>query len=183
MKPTRLALRDSIRIFEVANQLVAIVVGNKPTGCPGPRLCKARAGCFDLACECGFDCRGPAAERYFIVQPIQAFLKVGEIRVRHADGIDSHRIQNVDSQSEMLAERSEMTPILGFSQNFSLEAAFKDALKKLDPSGLKEPSLVEVVSLGALYGGFSGFSRMFVRVETRHDLSGWVSRKNRQGLT
>ena len=58
---------------------------------------------------------------------------------------------------------------IGFSQNYSLDEAFKDALQKLQlvssPASEAEPSMVDVVSMGAVYGGFSGYSRMFVRVE------------------
>jgi hypothetical protein len=169
MKLSRIASRESIRIFELNGQLVAIVVGSKPESCQGPSLIKTRPGCFDLRCKCPDKCEGqPMAGKYFVVQPLEAGLPADKIKVRHAGGTESIAVRPMDPAAEKANGDS---ALLGISQDFSLEAAFKDALGKMDPKNPKPPGLMEVVSMGALYGGFSGFSRLFVRVASTPDFA------------
>jgi hypothetical protein len=76
---------------------------------------------------------------------------------------------------------------MGFSPNFSLDEAFNDALGKLRLNAVSgtasnEPSMVDVVSMGTMYGGFSGYSRLFVRVE-QSKLLDLVGASRRQAST
>jgi len=98
-------------------------------------------------------------EAYVIVQPVNVGSELGDVQVWHADGC-------VRTQVECLRpdDRPDNSAVLGISQDFSLEMAIKDALAQVAPNPRKEPQLFEVVSMGALYGGFSGFSRIFVRM-------------------
>ena len=56
----------------------------------------------------------------------------------------------------------------GCSQAFHLDEAFEDALRHLPVFQGTDRSLplplVDVVAIGALYGGFSGFSHLFLRI-------------------
>jgi hypothetical protein len=166
-----LARRDSISLFQINDDVIAIVSGTKPRHCEGPRLVRQGGGKFSLECNCQKACiqRSDPSDRFFLVQPIAPKTKTGEIEVVHRDGRERLKI------CPLAPTKSDIRPAaagaFGVSQDFSLEAAFKDALSKLNPKSLHAPSLVEVVSMGALYGGFSGFSRLFVRVEaTPYDL-------------
>jgi hypothetical protein len=176
MKHSILASRDSIRVFQLNGQMVAIVVGSKPQSCQGPNLIRTRPGCFDLRCKCPDKCESqPTAGKYFIVQPLEAVVSADTIKVRHAGGTDSILVNPIDSAD---AKTTGDSALLGISQDFSLEAAFKDALSKVDPKNARPPGLMEVVSMGALYGGFSGFSRLFVRVASTPDFATLARRKS-----
>jgi hypothetical protein len=176
MKSSKLASRESIRVFQLNGQSVAMVAGSKPEACQGPKLIKTRPGCFELRCKCLDKCESqPVAGKYFIVQPLEAGLSADTIKVRHAGGTDSIAVHPMDPAE---AKATGDSALLGISQDFSLEAAFKDALSKIDPKNPRPPGLMEVVSMGALYGGFSGFSRLFVRVASTPDFGTLTRRKN-----
>jgi hypothetical protein len=97
-----------------------------------------------------------------VIQPLKGRFSSGHVKLLHADGRDNLKIQKLPARGRELPDGS----VLGVSQDFSLEASFQDALRRLDPESMRHANLVEVVSMGALYGGFSGFSRLFVRVDT-----------------
>lgn len=163
MKHWRFANRESIRVFVSNNHIVAIVSGKKPKQCGGPQLAQLPSGRWGLRCECAEECihRSVSDDDYFIVQPLADVGDRSQIAVIHRDGCDELKLESIS----MVAAPSSDCGILGISQDFSLEAAFKDALAKIGPEPDRTPGLVEVVSMGALYGGFSGFSRLFVRLE------------------
>ena len=57
----------------------------------------------------------------------------------------------------------------GYSDNFSFDEAFRDALNHLAPSEPQHPdelTTIRVTNVGALFGGFVGFNKMFVSVKT-----------------
>ena len=163
MKPSKLVQRDSIRVFSLSGRLVVIVTGHKAADCKGPRLFASNKH-LELRCDCSGRCHPKhIGGEYFLVQPIDGDPS-NTVNVRHANGVDYVVVQDLDLDKNA----GESESILGISQDFSLEAAFKDALRKINPAG-RQPTLVEVVSMGALYGGFSGFSRLFVRVSSIRD--------------
>jgi hypothetical protein len=166
MKTWRFANPRSIRLFELDQHVIAIAIGTKPRSCQGPKLAVLASGRLVLHCECAEECtRHPEREDdYFIVQPLTGLHRKREIEVLHRDGCDLVRVE-VLSTGELAQSASVGSAIFGVSQDFSLEAAFKDAIGKFDLKTGQSPGLVEVVSMGALYGGFAGFSRLFVRVE------------------
>src|SRR5258708_2704208 len=107
MKPSTLASRESIRIFQLNGQLVAIVTGSKPEACQGPNLIKTRPGCFELRCKCPDKCESqPVAGKYFIVQPLEAGLSADMIKVRHAGGTDSIAVHPMDQADDKASQDS-----------------------------------------------------------------------------
>jgi hypothetical protein len=55
----------------------------------------------------------------------------------------------------------------GYSQNFSFDEAFKDAMKKLPEGPPPQPdqmTQLTVVDIGAQLGGIAGFRHLFVRI-------------------
>ena len=164
MKTWKLANRRSIRLFEFNQNIVAITIGKKPRHCAGPQLTVLNSGRLVLHCECAEECTqlSDREDDYFIVCPLAGLRKTREIEVLHEAGCDLLHLEPLSGERSAPLSQSS---VLGISQDFSLEAAFKDALAKLNPKTSQTPGLIEVVSMGALYGGFSGFSRLFVRVE------------------
>ncbi len=61
---------------------------------------------------------------------------------------------------------------IGYSNKLSFDEAFADAIKKLPPSSAKFPDMletVEVVQIGASFGGIAGFHRLEVRIRAYPD--------------
>lgn len=61
---------------------------------------------------------------------------------------------------------------VGYSNKLSFDEAFQDALRKLPPASVKFPDMletVEVVHIGASFGGIAGFHRLEVRIRAYPD--------------
>lgn len=61
---------------------------------------------------------------------------------------------------------------VGYSNKLSFDEAFADALRKLPPPSVKFPDMletVEVVQIGASFGGIAGFHRLEVRIRAYPD--------------
>lgn len=61
---------------------------------------------------------------------------------------------------------------IGYSNKLSFDEAFADALRKLPPPSVKFPDMletVEVVQIGASFGGIAGFHRLEVRIRAYPD--------------
>ena len=165
MKDWKLGNVESIRVFAIGgrNEVVILVSGRKAAGCGGPKpILKGRATVI-LQCDCKSRLQHAALaaqDSYFVIEPIELVAPLRSIDVVHSAGSDQMAVESLNGHRPSLAESA-----IGFSQDFALEEAFKVAVGKLTPARSAEPSLVEIVSAGALYGGFSGFSRLFVRVE------------------
>jgi hypothetical protein len=159
MKSWRFARRRSIRLFKLDHHIVALVVGTKPRTCEVPKLKVLGAGRVVLHCECAKECTQHSGKEddYFIVAPLTGLESPSPVELLHKEGTD---LLTVEALSECHTVQGSGKPtILGVSQDFSLEAALKDALCKLSLVPDPAPGLVEVVSMGVLYGGFSGCSR------------------------
>lgn len=159
MSPQKLAHLESVRLFSVIGRHVAVVTGKKPRGSEMPRL--VNEGLHRLVLEL-INTDRPAngkLEAYVLVQPVHIPAECSDVQVWHADGCIRTKVETLRPD-----DRTENSAVLGISQDFSLEMAIKDALLRLEPNAEREPQLFEVVSMGALYGGFSGFSRLFVRM-------------------
>lgn len=101
-----------------------------------------------------------------------------QVTVHHAEGADAVDIEECPGELEPYAQTvapgAATTPCpegaveaTGFSPNLSFDEAFADAIAKLPP----DPAIfadavarVQVVEIGGLFGGFPGFSDLFVRV-------------------
>lgn len=100
----------------------------------------------------GFETQPPALEHSAPVEsrPLTASEKagiLGDIAVRYREAI-------------------------GYSNKLSFDEAFADALKKLPPPSVKFPDMletVEVVQIGASFGGIAGFRRLEVRIRAYPD--------------
>jgi len=61
---------------------------------------------------------------------------------------------------------------IGYSNKLSFDEAFADALRKLPPPAVRFPDMletVEVVQIGASFGGIAGFHRLEVRIRAYPD--------------
>ena len=101
-----------------------------------------------------------------------------QVTVHHADGADQVDIEECPGElapyAQTMAPGGAAVPCpegaveaTGFSPNLSFDEAFADAIAKLPP----DPAIfadalarVHVVEIGGLFGGFPGFSDLFVRV-------------------
>jgi hypothetical protein len=162
MNPPKLAQRDSVRLFSIHEQNVAVVTGKKPKNYEVPHLTKhgEKRLLVEFPASEGLAPESGGLDSYIIVQPVLITAKLGAVEVWHADGCDRVQVEALGPNASEAASDG----IFGSSQDFSLEAAIKDALSRLTPEAQREPQLFDVVSMGALYGGFSGFSRLFVRM-------------------
>jgi hypothetical protein len=162
MNPPKLAQRDTIRLFSIHDQNVAVVTGKKPRNHEMPHLVKQgeRRLVLEFAASEGFSPQAGGSDSYIIVQPVSVTAKLGAVEVWHAEGCDRVEVEPLKAE-----DRATDPEMFGISQDFSLETAIKDALSRLSPEAQqREPQLFDVVSMGVLYGGFSGFSRLFVRM-------------------
>jgi len=79
------------------------------------------------------------SDRFFLVQPIVARTKAGELEIVHRDGRDRLKIEILTHRESDLSWSA--AGVFGVSQDFSLEAAFKDALTKTESSIVADPKL------------------------------------------
>jgi hypothetical protein len=160
---TILAHREAIRVFYVNKQHVILVSGSRPTGA----LIRIVPGSHDSKVP-GFrlEVSGPDAddrlESYYLVEPILGPLLREHVSVEHSHGRDIVKVETLTSLSPSRGKGEIST---GTSQSFSFEEAFHDALRRLPQTQTGRDYLIQVISLGAVYGGIQGFSRMFVRLE------------------
>ena len=105
------------------------------------------------------------------------------ITVHHADGADQVPIQEYGKDLEAYADAVRGSAdrscppgadeATGFSRSLSFDEAFAHALANLPPlppSGVADALVrVQVVEIGALFGGIAGFNDLFVRVCRTHD--------------
>jgi hypothetical protein len=104
------------------------------------------------------------------------------VTVHHADGQDAVDIEDCGDDLAMFtaAVADEQTgttaapaaEATGMSSNLSFDEAFADALAKLPPSTPTHPdslTSVDVVHIGALFGGIAGFHHLVVRVRSTSD--------------
>jgi hypothetical protein len=104
------------------------------------------------------------------------------VTVHHADGRDDVDIEEYgndlapfaalvsDERSE--SDSSQPAEATGMSSRLSFDEAFADAMSKLPPSTATHPdalTTVDVVHIGALFGGIAGFHHLVVRVRSVSD--------------
>jgi hypothetical protein len=169
--------KDTVRILFTQNQHVVIVTGKKRSRCAEIELVEMtqnpRIPVLAIQCRCNdiaeHSCYSGYAN-YCVVMPVLAGTLRPYISLLHRDGTEVVKVETLPAL--VLGDAGNaglLASAIGFSQNYSLDEAFNDALKKLglcpSSSSERETSVVDVVSMGAVYGGFSGYSRMFVRVE------------------
>ena len=178
------ASRELVRIFYAHNQHIAVVTGKKPRHCAAVDLIRSsrQSGTptFSIVRSASGDPEvvDATADRYYLVKPLLPGPARAHIKVRHLGGVQRVAVETLSTNGRQthgkwatpaIARRQDdVESALGYSQNFSMDEAFNDALNHLPVLGDRRNNrltLVDVVSMGAIYGGFSGFSRLFVKVE------------------
>jgi hypothetical protein len=179
-------------------------MGKKPRRCPEIELVEMtrnpRVPILSVQCRCNSIAEhacDSGLDSYCLVKPVIAGPIRPYVTFLHRDGSDLVKVEAIAETAApepmtrsltAIENRPPLVPDLlgsaiGFSQNYSLDEAFKDALQKLrlvpSPASDAEPSMVDVVSMGAVYGGFSGYSRMFVRVEQSRILAATSDRSKK----
>lgn len=162
-----LARKDIARSFYVQGRHVMLVQGKKPSGSE-----------VDLT-ETGLDLgissltlamaqhvtSDAATERYYLVRPVFA-----KGPMRHAVRLIHQAGRELIPVEPLVCRAVKPTgAATGISQDFRFDEAFEDALRQLPAFQAANRSLplplIDVVAMGAVYGGFAGFSRLFLRVE------------------
>jgi hypothetical protein len=178
------ASRELVRIFYTHNQHIAVVTGKKPRHCAAVDLIRSSrqsdTPTFSIVRSPSSDSElaDATADRYYLVKPLLAGPARGHINIRHLGGVQRVTVEKLSMNGKqphgkcaaprVARRKDDVESALGYSQNFSMDEAFNDALSHLPVLGDRRNNrltLVDVVSMGAIYGGFSGFSRLFVKVE------------------
>jgi hypothetical protein len=84
-----------------------------------------------------------------------------------AEGQPPPAIRLTDSHEVEFGKPIQPREATGYSENFSFDEAFRDALNNLPASEPQHPdelTTITVTTVGALFGGFVGFNKMFVSV-------------------
>lgn len=162
MENLPLASRHSARCFYIQDRHVILVSGAKPS-LAEVVLHESGSGLI-LCLTAAF--AAPPGDTYYLVRPIfSPGAMLAHVRLCHRDGTDLLPVELMACGGDC---RSCPT---GCSQSFCLDEAFADALRQLPMFAQADASrplpLVDLVAMGALYGGFSGFSRLFVRLRER----------------
>lgn len=163
MLTPRLATKEVARVFYLCNRHVMLVQGSKPRNSEVYLLEDTRSCGTILALKL------PAgippslvADTFYLVRPLFAQCPMRpSVQLEHQAGKESVPV-------EPLGCRPSSVSITGRSQAFRFDEAFADALRQLPVFQQADPALplplVDVVAMGALYGGFAGFSHLFLRV-------------------
>jgi hypothetical protein len=179
------ASRELVRIFYAHNQHIAVVTGKKPRHCAAVDLIRSSRQSdlptFSIIRSVSRESEPSVeatADRYYLVKPLLPGPARAHINVRHLGGIERVTVETLSTTGKethakrpiptIARRKDDVESALGYSQNFSVDEAFNDALSHLPMLGDRRnnrPTLVDVVSMGAIYGGFSGFSRLFVKIE------------------
>jgi len=164
MDPILLASRHSARCFYIQGRHVLVVSGPKPASSDVVLRESHPAVTLALTVPAG----APLDDTYYLVRPIfSPGPLLAHVRLCHREGSDLLPVELMACAGDC------RTCPTGCSQSFRLDEAFADALRQLPMFAKADASrplpLVDLVALGALYGGFSGFSRLFVRLEERQE--------------
>jgi hypothetical protein len=160
MEPPELAPMDLARVFYLQNQHVIAAIGQKA---PGSEVEVLESVAADGTVRLRLHQSSPPGlltDTYYLVRPVLPKGPMrGSIRVLHAAGGLAVPVEPLNCAAFR---------VTGHSPSFRFDEAFEDALRQLpmfstNPPGQGLP-LVDLVAMGAIYGGFSGFSRLFVRV-------------------
>ena len=152
------ATKDVARTFYAHGSHVILVQGPKPHDAE-VTLVEREPGAVSLMMTAGTAETSISPDTYYLVKPVFAKAPMRRVvTLLHGAGRESMPVEELACGCGT-----------GSSQAFNLDEAFQDALRRLPifalaPEG--EPlALVDLVAIGAIYGGFSGFSHLFVRVQ------------------
>ena len=160
-----LALKTIACSYYAQGSHVMLIQGDKPAGCEvSLREGGFQLGISNLTLSLDDVADTPDVDRYYLLRPVFSNGPMRtSIRLVHRDGQELIPVEPLSCRRHSRAT--------GASQTFCFDEAFEDALRQLPPfNGANTQAalpLVDIVAMGALYGGFSGFSRLFLRVEAR----------------
>lgn len=167
MEIQMLAAKDIARSFYVQGRHVMLVQGNKPWGTEVElNETGFDRGISNLTLAMAQDITStPVSARYYLVQPVFAKGPMRTaIRLIHQAGRELIPVEPLVCRAV-----TPSGPATGSSQDFRFDEAFEDALRQLPAFQAASRSaplpLIDVVAMGAVYGGFAGFSRLFLRLE------------------
>jgi hypothetical protein len=165
MEHPALAMKTIASSYYAQGSHVMLIQGDKPAGCEvSLREGGFQLGISNLTLSLNDVAPTPDVDRYYLVRPVFSNGPMRtSIRLIHRDGQELIPVEPLSCRRPSRAT--------GASQTFCFDEAFEDALRQLPPfhnADTQAPlPLVDIVAMGALYGGFSGFSRLFLRVEAR----------------
>ena len=180
-----LAGRTRIRAIRTAHNLLIVAEGELPT--PGFRVAiepdprKIHPQQFDLL-RCPLPGVFPQVLTPFRhAETVRFPPEAPTVTVHHADGADEVAISECGPELSAYVEAVRGAPdrrcppgadeATGFSRRLSFDEAFADALAKL-PSrepGADRLTRLQVLDVGALFGGLAGCHDLYVRVCRAHD--------------
>ena len=162
MNDLPLATVDQARIFYLLGQHVIAIAGQQPSG---SRVELQESKTHDVPAlaillHAGSGCSA-VAESYYLVEPVLGRGPIlSSIALSHAGGSNLIPVEPMNCGA---------TRVIGSSPSFRFDDAFEGALRQLPPFRESAPGqaipLVDIVAMGAIYGGFSGFSRLFVQLQ------------------
>jgi hypothetical protein len=181
-----LAPRTRIRAFRARQYVLIIAEGELPT--PGFEIhitqspVEISPAQFTVQCCARPGIRPPHVTAYRETTTVRFPEDQPTVTVRHADGTDQVDIEqcgeelsfylravgdNADRPCPQGADEA-----TGFSKKLSFEEAFANARANLPP--VQSPvadslEQIQVLEIGALFGGIAGFRDMFVRICRTHD--------------
>jgi hypothetical protein len=156
------AAKDVARTFYAHGSHVMLVQGPKPHDAE-VTLVEREPGAVSLMMTAPLATQTSAPpDTYYLVKPVFAQAPMHRaITLLHRAGCESVPVEPLSCGACPCGT--------GCSQAFNLDEAFQDALRQLPIFNLAPRDealpLVDVVAIGAIYGGFSGFSHLFVRVQ------------------
>ena len=167
MSSSGFASKEIARSFYLHNRHVLLVQGSKPHNsevllvedalAPGAARLMMRQPMGAGACT--------GSDAYYLVKPLFGKGPMRRtITLTHQAGKEAVRVEPLGCRANPSCPFA-----TGSSQAFRFDEAFEDALRQLPifqraDNALPLP-LVDIVAIGALYGGFSGFSHLFLRLE------------------
>jgi hypothetical protein len=151
MSTWKRAAREQVRIFFTQNQHIAIVIGKKPRRCAEIELVEItqnpRVPILSVQCRCnniGEHASDSGFDSYCLVKPVIAGALRPYVTLLHRDGSDlikaepireplhpermTHPGGAIETRPTLLPEL--LASAIGFSQNYSLDEAFKDSPAK-----------------------------------------------------
>lgn len=160
MDSPSLAAVDLARTFYVQGQHVLALIGRKTAGSEIELLeCPTSDGTFVLRLHRSAP-GAQLAETFYVVRPLfDPGPMRRSLRLLYGAGGVSMPVEPLNCGS---------LRVTGVSPSFRLDEAFEDALRQLPLFRRNPPDqplpLVDILAMGAIYGGFTGFSRLFLRV-------------------
>ena len=120
----------------------------------------------------GFDTRSPTTASPTTAPPVQLPPTTPPMTPSFDGSVDKRPLTPSERAGILSDIAVRYRESIGYSNKLSFDEAFADALRKLPPPSVKFPDMletVEVVHIGASFGGIAGFHRLEVRIRAYPD--------------